>query len=144
MARVIDTCRRCGKCVVKSHEYSSSDLIHIMKLELVFKGDVSEKDEGCRPTLVMLDEECCPDCFLAEITEWVNQLKKRKPSRIDGPAFVLGKPRKVRSDKGKPAPKKNHVAVDPRQSNMEQFIKTDQQETQKLTPTEILRQNEII
>lgn len=113
----VDQCSRCGKQVYKKTHADSSDLIFVggSPIPLIYWHDVPGKTQ--RPSLILHDEYC-PDCLVAEITDFVAKVKKLKPSKIDPSQVkcIPNKHRKTRSDVN------TSKAVD-MQSTMDQFIK---------------------
>jgi hypothetical protein len=95
MNMIADKCNRCGKVVVKHNQSDSSDMIKTCDCFL-YLTDI-KNNESSRPTL-QLREYCgpdqtrayCPDCLVAEITEWVDKLKKRGKSDIPLNHIIFG------------------------------------------------------
>jgi hypothetical protein len=116
----VDACLVCGKQIRKDNENATSDMVKVnIDLEYMCSRDAEHKE---RPTLVIINGERCPDCLMAEITEFINVCKGIPKTKIGEDRIITPgtnvKLRRVRSDKGPKVP-----AVDPRQANMEQFIK---------------------
>ena len=84
--KLVDECDSCGRQVVKRYEGDSSDMILGAPSEgssicyLLYLCDIRLKETG-RPIFSLVGRHWCPDCFLSEITKWINILKARPHSR---------------------------------------------------------------
>ena len=87
MQMVADKCNRCGKVVIKRNHADSSDMVKTSD-SFLYMCD-TKKGESGRPSLQLREyygEEhsrmYCLDCLVAEVTEWVEKVKKRGASEI--------------------------------------------------------------
>jgi len=80
--QITDTCNKCGKVVVKSGSASSSDMVRVTNLSLIYLSDVYPPDKLSRASLELSGHRYCPSCLVDIIAEWVDSLKLMAPSDI--------------------------------------------------------------
>jgi hypothetical protein len=90
-----DVCNRCGKKVVKRGEADSSDMVKTND-SFLYLCDIKPL-EAARPSLALkeycgvnTDHTYCPDCLVAEVSEWVAKIKARGASKIHLNNIIMG------------------------------------------------------
>ena len=77
--QLADVCDRCGRVAVKKQQGESSEMVVLLQetsTTLIYLGDILP-GESTRPTFRLDGKAFCPDCYLAEITEWVGKFNAR-------------------------------------------------------------------
>lgn len=96
MKMIADKCDRCGKVVVKQNHFDSSDMV-ITEGSFLYMCD-RKGGKACRPHLELESlsgirgergKAYCPDCLLAVVREWVEEIKKRGASDIPVGNIIL-------------------------------------------------------
>ena len=77
-----DVCDRCGNTVVKNSRASSSDMIAVKSLELVYLSDKYLPGKLSRPSLSLGGRVFCPYCLVAELSKWAETLKTLSKSKV--------------------------------------------------------------
>jgi len=95
MEMVADKCNRCGKIVVKHQHMDSSDMVKTED-SFLYMCDIDHKTESSRPHLQLKDypdkqRMYCLDCLLAEVSDWVKEMKKRGKRDIPLDHIIQGK-----------------------------------------------------
>ncbi|MFA6358773.1 MAG: hypothetical protein WCY09_08985 [Candidatus Omnitrophota bacterium] len=122
MSLTVDVCARCKKAVVKDNPYASSDMV-VIKIDASYLCD--RNDNIPRPG-INIDCELCPDCLLAEITDFVNKIKKIKPSELEYPEIQISGGKKIRKPRSDKETIKPDLPPCTRQTDMSEFIKQDE------------------
>ena len=77
-----DVCDRCRNTVVKEEEADSSDMVSVKRLELLYLSDTYLPGKMSRPSLSLNEKILCPDCLVAVISEWAEQIKMLEMSDV--------------------------------------------------------------
>lgn len=120
---IVDVCARCRRAVVKDLAYDSSDMLDV-KIQITYLGDLKD-GETSRPS-IMRDTEYCPDCLIAELTEFIEMVKKRKPSKLSYPEIQISGGKKIRKPRSDKETIKPDLPPCTRQTDMSEFIKQDE------------------